>query len=238
MCKQDYSCNLIGRIIVKHPRMLSAQFVVLHKPYKPKPKPSCNITHVTTMYIFDQVSYHLCMVIICLIPHVVMQSCSVWNIHSYNAILWHDVTISRKGSFKKDWQHPIHDNVSRKDPILDNVSRKDPIHDNVSRKDPIHDNVSRKDLIHDNVSRKDWIHDNASRSHFYQTRSAWSVDQGSNKNHSPAYNFAPTVTKFCNCRCKIVDSRAFPSWSLIHGLRWSGLIKAEPGRIWYMTMCP
>ena len=79
--------------------------------------------------------------------------------------------------------------------------------------------------------------------HFYQTRSAWSVDQGSNENHSPAYNFAPTVTKFCvmweglslphdtkfgNCRCKIVDSRAFPSWSLIHGLRRSGLIKAEP----------
>ena len=82
--------------------------------------------------------------------------------------------------------------------------------------------------------------------HFYQTRSAWSVDQGSNKNHSPAYNFAPTVTKFCvmweglslphdtkfgNCRCKIVDSRSFPSWSLIHGLRWSGLIKVGPGHI-------
>ena len=82
-----------------------------------------------------------------------------------------------------------------------------------------------------------------SRPHFYQTRSAWSVDQGSNKNHSPAYNFAPTVTKFCvmweglslphdtkfgNCRCKIVDSRSFPSWSLIHGLRWSGLIKVGP----------
>ena len=79
---------------------------------------------------------------------------------------------------------------------------------------------------------------------FYQTRSAWSADQGSNKNHSPVYNFAPTVTKFCvmwegqalphhtkfgNCRYKIVDSRAFLSWSLIHGLRWSGLIKAEPG---------
>ena len=78
---------------------------------------------------------------------------------------------------------------------------------------------------------------------FYQTRSAWSMDQGSNKNHSPAYHFAPTVTKFCvmwegsslphdtkfgNSRCEIVDSRAFPSWSLIHGLRWSGLIKAEP----------
>ena len=73
------------------------------------------------------------------------------------------------------------------------------------------------------------------------------MDQGSNKNHSPAYNFAPTVTKFCvmwegqalphdtkfgNCRCNIVDSRAFPSWSLIHGLRWSGLIKAEPGDSW------
>ena len=69
------------------------------------------------------------------------------------------------------------------------------------------------------------------------------MDQGSNKNHSPAYNFAPTVTKFCvmweglslphdtkfgNCRCKIVDSRSFPSWSLIHGLRWSGLIKVGP----------
>ena len=79
---------------------------------------------------------------------------------------------------------------------------------------------------------------------FYQTRSAWSVDQGSNKNHSPAYNFTPTVTKFCvmweglslphdtkfgNCRCKIVDSRSFYSWSLIHGLRWSGLIKVGPG---------
>ena len=85
--------------------------------------------------------------------------------------------------------------------------------------------------------------ENDTRPHFYQTRSAWSVDQGSNKNHSPAYNFAPTVTKFCvmweglslphdtkfgNCRCRIVDNRAFPSWSLIHGLRWSGLIKAEP----------
>ena len=89
------------------------------------------------------------------------------------------------------------------------------------------------------------------RPHFYQTRSAWSVDQGSNKNHSPASNFAPTVTKFCvmweglslphdttfgNCRCKIVDSRAFPSWSLIHGLRWTGLIKAEPGQ-WSMNHC-
>ena len=78
---------------------------------------------------------------------------------------------------------------------------------------------------------------------FYQTRSAWSRDQGSNKNHSPAHNFAPTVTKFCvmweglslphdtkfgNCRCKIVDSRVFPIWSLIHGSSWSGLIKAEP----------
>ena len=80
---------------------------------------------------------------------------------------------------------------------------------------------------------------------FYQTRSAWSADQGSNKNHSCTYNFAPTVTKFCvmwerqalphhtkfgNCRYKIVDSRAFLSWSLIHGLRWSGLIKAEPAK--------
>ena len=73
------------------------------------------------------------------------------------------------------------------------------------------------------------------------------MDQGSNKNHSPAYNFTPTVTKFCvmweglslphdtkfgNCRCKIVDSRSFHSWSLIHGLRWSGLIKVGPALLW------
>ena len=77
------------------------------------------------------------------------------------------------------------------------------------------------------------------------------MDQGSNKNHSPAYNFAPTVTKFCvmweglslphdtkfgNCRCKIVDSRSFPSWSLIHGLRWSSLIKVGPG--WSFHLLP
>ena len=79
---------------------------------------------------------------------------------------------------------------------------------------------------------------------FYQTRSAWSRDQRSNKNHSPAYNFAPTVTKFCvmweglclphdtkfsNCRCKIVGRRVIFIWSLIPGSSWSGLIKAEPG---------
>ena len=69
--------------------------------------------------------------------------------------------------------------------------------------------------------------------HFYQTRSVWSKDQGSNENHSPVHNFAPTVTKCCvmwegqalpqdtkfgNCRDKIVDRRAFLSWSLILGL--------------------
>ena len=79
---------------------------------------------------------------------------------------------------------------------------------------------------------------------FYQTRSAWSMDQGSNKNNSPITNFIPIVTKFCvmwegqafphdtkfrNCKGEIVDSRAFPSWSLIPGSSWSGLIKAEPG---------
>ena len=80
---------------------------------------------------------------------------------------------------------------------------------------------------------------------FYQTRSAWSMGQGSNKNHSPINNITPTVTKFCvmwegqalphdtkfgNCRDKIVDNRAFLSWSLIHGSSWSRLIKAEPGQ--------
>ena len=36
-----------------------------------------------------------------------------------------------------------------------------------------------------------------------------------------------TCHKIRNCRDKIVDSTAFPSWSLIHGSTWSGLIKVE-----------
>ena len=58
--------------------------------------------------------------------------------------------------------------------------------------------------------------------HFYQTRSAWSMDQGSIRNCSAFHNFVPTVTKFCvmweglslphdtkfgNCRGEIVDRR-------------------------------
>ena len=39
----------------------------------------------------------------------------------------------------------------------------------------------------------------------------------------------PHDTKFSNSRDKIVDSRGFPSWSLIHGSSWSGLLKVEPG---------
>ena len=78
---------------------------------------------------------------------------------------------------------------------------------------------------------------------FYQTRSAWSIDQGSTRKCSAVHNFAPTVTKFCvmweglsfphdtkfgNCRGEIVDRRMIFIWSLIHGSGWSGLIKAEP----------
>ena len=75
---------------------------------------------------------------------------------------------------------------------------------------------------------------------FYQTRSAWSIDQGSTKKRSAVHNFVPTVTKFCvmweglslphgNCRGEIVDRRMVFVWSLIHGSGWSPLIKAEPG---------
>ena len=70
------------------------------------------------------------------------------------------------------------------------------------------------------------------------------MDQGSTMKRSAVHNFAPTVTKFCvmwegqalphdtkfgNSRCEIVGRRGIFIWSLIHGLRWSGLIKAEPG---------
>ena len=44
-----------------------------------------------------------------------------------------------------------------------------------------------------------------------------------------SYQGLPHDTKFGNCRDKIVDSRAFLSWSLIHGSSWSGLIKVGPG---------
>ena len=79
---------------------------------------------------------------------------------------------------------------------------------------------------------------------FYQTRSAWSMDQGSTRKHSAVHNFAPTVMKFCvmweglslphdtkfgNCRGEIVDRRMIFIWSLIYGSGWTGLIKAEPG---------
>ena len=80
--------------------------------------------------------------------------------------------------------------------------------------------------------------------HFYQTRSAWSMDQGSTKKRSAVHNFVPTVTKFCvmweglslphetkfgNCRGETVDRRVIFIWSLIHGSSWSGLIKVGPG---------
>ena len=83
---------------------------------------------------------------------------------------------------------------------------------------------------------------------FYQTRSAWSMDQGSTKKRSAVHNFVSTVTKFCvmweglslphdtkfgNCRGAIVDRRVIFIWSLIHGSSWSGLIKVGPGsRSW------
>ena len=82
------------------------------------------------------------------------------------------------------------------------------------------------------------------RPQFYQTRSAWSMDQGSTKKRSAVHNFVPTVTKFCvmweglslpqdtkfgNCRDEIVDRRVIFIWSLIHGSSWSGLIKVGPG---------
>ena len=46
----------------------------------------------------------------------------------------------------------------------------------------------------------------------------------------------PHDTKFRNCRGKIVDCRAFPSWSLIHGSSWSGLIKAGSCHIIIITL--
>ena len=86
---------------------------------------------------------------------------------------------------------------------------------------------------------------------FHQTRSAWSMDQGSNKKRSAVHNLVPTVTKFCvmweglspphdtkfgNCRSEIFDRIMIFICSLIHGSSWSDLIKVGPGgqfrRIW------
>ena len=90
-----------------------------------------------------------------------------------------------------------------------------------------------------------------SRPHFYQTRSVWSMDQGSNKKRSVVHNVVPTVTKFCvmweglslphdtkfgNCRGEIVDRIVIFIWSLIHGSSWSGLIKVGPGLLLNIKM--
>ena len=76
------------------------------------------------------------------------------------------------------------------------------------------------------------------------------MDQGSTRKRSAVHNFAPTVTKFCvmweglslphdtkfgNSRCEIVGRRVIFIWSLIHGLRWSGLIKVGPALILVIT---
>ena len=94
-----------------------------------------------------------------------------------------------------------------------------------------------------------WFTTDEARPQFYQTRSAWSMDQGSTKKRSAVHNFVSTVTKFCvmweglslphdtkfsNCRGAIVDRRVIFIWSLIHGSSWSGLIKVGPGGIlWF-----
>ena len=79
------------------------------------------------------------------------------------------------------------------------------------------------------------------------------MDQGSTMKRSAVHNFATTVTKFCvmwegqalphdtkfgNSRCEIVGRRVIFIWSLIHGLRWSGLIKAEHGRTMSLLAVP
>ena len=81
--------------------------------------------------------------------------------------------------------------------------------------------------------------------HFYQTRSAWSMDQGSTKKRSVVHNFVPTilslVTKLCVMWEETVNRRVIFIWSLIHGSSWSGLIKVGPGdstagsRVWDIT---
>ena len=46
-----FFCNFISRIIVKRPKMLSAEFVVLYKHYKPKPcKPKLSFEPFGTNY--------------------------------------------------------------------------------------------------------------------------------------------------------------------------------------------
>ena len=74
---------------------------------------------------------------------------------------------------------------------------------------------------------------------FYQTISAWSVDQGSANGSSTLYHFAPTDTKFYDlqegqvlsyntkfnkCMHEIADRKVIFTWSLIHGSSWSSFI--------------
>ena len=54
--------------------------------------------------------------------------------------------------------------------------------------------ILQQPLMTDSANIKTRLH---TRLCFYQTRSAWSMDQRSNKKDSAVHNFAPTVTKFC-----------------------------------------
>ena len=57
VCKWVYSCNLIGNITVKRPRMLSTQFVALNKPCKPKPELPMYICVIPPQWVKGAVSY-------------------------------------------------------------------------------------------------------------------------------------------------------------------------------------
>ena len=51
VCKWVYSCNLIGSITVKRPRMLSKQFVALNTTCRPKPQLSTHICVIRPQWV-------------------------------------------------------------------------------------------------------------------------------------------------------------------------------------------
>ena len=83
---------------------------------------------------------------------------------------------------------------------------------------------------------------------FHQTRIHSPMVWWLTENPTTIYNFAPTLTKFyvtweglsiphvikfCNCRCKIVDSKAFPRSPLIHRSSYANFIQMRPGFLAY-----
>ena len=103
VCKWVYSCNLIGSITVKRPRMLSTPFVALNKPCKPKPELPTHICVIRPQWVTTEKDNELAS------PGRFSNQIIILNIQSTRGILRFGVILSKaliyRGYFRflKSW---------------------------------------------------------------------------------------------------------------------------------------